>query len=101
MFLMDARVKPAYDDSAGHLPLLRLLHQPRRRGLHVVFETLQESLLVETGRNGIENLDAHRAGIALERAPAPEEAGIERHRQARHASLGIEVGDAALVGRRS
>src|SRR5262245_28930814 len=65
-----------------------------------MLEAGEKSLAVEAGRNRIEKLDPDRARMTLERAPAPEQAGIERHRQAWRAGFRVQVGDAGFVGRR-
>src|SRR5215211_9286661 len=66
-----------------------------------MLQALEKSVLVEAGRDRIEDLNPYRAGIALERSAPPIEPGIERDGHARHAGFGIEVGDAGFVCRRS
>ena len=80
-------------------PALALLDQPRGGGLDHLLQALEKDLLVEPGRDRIEKLDHDRAGVAAERAARPEQAGIERDRQARDPALGVQMHDAVFVAR--
>src|SRR4029077_5116719 len=73
--------------------------QARGGGLDVELQPLEESVLGKARRDRIEHLDPDRAGIAADRAPRPEQAGIERDRNAGNARLDVEMGDAVLVAR--
>ena len=74
-------------------------NQARGRGLDRLLQPLGERLLVEARRDRVEHLDHDRAGIAQERAARPEQAGIERDRQAGRAGLAVEMRDAVFVAR--
>ena len=65
-----------------------------------VDDLLDEFAALQAGRQRIEKFDHQRAGIAHEGAARPEQPGIERHRQAGHAAVGIDLRDAGLVVRR-
>src|SRR6185312_13742104 len=81
--------------------LTRLLDQPIGRGLDLVLQALDELALVEPRRDRIEDLHHHRSGMAEEGAARPEQAGIQRDRQAWHAFRLIEMRDAEFVARLS
>ena len=59
----------------------------------------KNSSLSSPGGIGVEEFDHDRAGQPQERAARPEQAGVQRDRNAGHADLGIEMRDAELVAR--
>ncbi len=74
--------------------------EARGGGLDLALELGEELIACEAGRDRIEHLDADGSGIAPHRPARPEQAGIERNRQAGDAHLRVEVGDAVFVARR-
>src|SRR5689334_15051160 len=71
-------------------------HQTRRRTFDLPLQPLEEQILVEAGLDRIEHLDADRPRVAPERTAWPEQAGVERDREARNVHPGIQVCDAVL-----
>ena len=68
------------------------------RGIAVSMSVLRRAanvVFVQPRRDRVEHFEHDRARIAQEFAARPEQPGIERDRQARHAGRRIEVGDAA------
>ena len=66
----------------------------------VALQPRREGVAVEAGRDRRQIFDHRDARAAREAAPAPEQPGVERDRQAGRAGVGVERGDAELVARR-
>ena len=73
-------------------------NQTRSR-LSISRAAARRTILVEAGLDRVEHLDADRPRIAPERTAWPEQAGIERDREAWNAHPGIQMRDAVLVAR--
>src|SRR5215218_11527185 len=74
-------------------------NQTPSRTFDLALQPLEEQILVETGLDRVEYLDANRPRIAPERTAWPEQAGVERDREAPNAHPGVQVRDAVLVFR--
>src|SRR3954454_21218627 len=74
-------------------------NEARSRTFDLVLQPLEEQILVEAGLDRVEHLDADRPRVASERTAWPEQAGVERDREAWNAHPGIQVRDAILVFR--
>ena len=60
---------------------------------------MEEDFLLESRRDGIQNLNHNRAGVTQKAAAGPEQAGIQRDGQHGHAFGRIKIGDAVFVAR--
>src|SRR5215204_7802731 len=69
-------------------------------GFDAALRLLEEGVAGEAGRDRVEELDHRGAGPAQEAAARPVEAGVERHRQAGHGEVLVEVRDTVFIGRR-
>src|SRR3954469_7832062 len=74
-------------------------NQARSRTFDLALQPLEEQILVEAGLDRVEHLHPDRPRIAPERTAWPEQAGVERDREAWNAHPGIQVRDAVLVFR--
>src|SRR6476619_8225177 len=74
-------------------------NQTRSRTFDLALQLLEEQILVQAGLDRVEHLDADRPRVSPERTARPEQAGVERDREAWNAHPGIEVRDAVLVFR--
>ena len=74
-----------------------LCDETRRRAFDIVLQTIEELFLAETGRDRIEDFSNNSAGKPAQRSAWPEQAGVERNRNARYAFGRIKVSYTDLV----
>jgi hypothetical protein len=66
---------------------LALGDKARSRGFDIALQLLEKGFLLETWRDGIEDLDQNSSRITAHGAARPEQAGIERDRKTRNGHL--------------
>src|SRR5258705_12927971 len=84
---------------SGHKLALAVDDKARGRGLDILLQPRRKLGLAEARRDRVEDFGHNGPGIAHERAPRPEQPGVERDRETSDAGLAIEMRNAEFVAR--